>query len=429
MRKRIRRTGGYLKDNLFTNISAGQTVIKNSFWLLLAEGTNKGALFLVTVLIARSFAPEEYGVFGYVFSVMMLIAMIADFGLADITIRELAGNRDRSREYFESMISLKLLLTCVAFACMSSAAFFLGPDIRVPAMLAGTAILLEGMTDYLRVSFRMAEHAQYEVVVKAATAILLIVLVAGCIALGPTLTNVLVCFCIAHLLGLLLLLRLLGRRISVSVRPDYFARIFRESWPMFLGLVCTTTYGQIDLILIRAYRGFAEVGLYQAAYKLIIGLQLLKVVHMAMFPRLAAWYAEGNMPEYRNLVRRSITLSLMVLVPVGLLIMAYPAEIIGAVFGQRYISASPALPLLIWSGIISFIAGYFTYTLIIAGRQKLLLALEAVPLVVLVVIEVVLIPRVGFYGAAVATLTGEALYLVIIGAYVYSNRKLRVTLF
>jgi O-antigen/teichoic acid export membrane protein len=75
---------------LFHNKSSRQTIAKNSFWLLLAEGSNKGILFLVAILIARHFSVEEYGVFGFVFSIMTLIAMVADFGLANITIREMA---------------------------------------------------------------------------------------------------------------------------------------------------------------------------------------------------------------------------------------------------------------------------------------------------------------------------------------------------
>ena len=128
---------------------------------------------------------------------------------------------------------------------------------------------------------------------------------------------------------------------------------------------------------------------------------------MAMFPRLATLHAEGNDAEYRRLMKKSIIVSIIALIPVGTFVIIFPAEIIRLFFGQQYVSASIALPFLIWSGILSFIAGFFTYTLIISGHQKGWLLLEFLALVLLVIIEVALIPRIGFFGAAIATFAGE----------------------
>jgi O-antigen/teichoic acid export membrane protein len=429
MKEHFKKSGVYLKKNLFINRSSGQMIIKNSFWLLLAEGTSKGILFLVTILIARNYSPDEYGIFGYVFSVMTLIALVADFGLVNTTLREWAKNRDVAKKYFEDAISLKLLLTVIAFLCMLVAAVFLDPDIRQLAMLAGSAILLEGMTDYLRVSFRMSEHAQYEVVIRVASATMVIVLVAGCVVLRLPLTYILLAFCIAHLFGLLLSLRLIDQKMPRRINTELVRNLFVESWPVFLGLMCTAVYGQIDLILIKAYRGFAEVGLYQAAYKLLFGFQLLRVVHLAMFPRLASFYAEGNILEYRRMMRTSIVLSVIALIPIGIFTTIFPGDIIGLLFGRDYVGASIALPLLIWSGIVSFINTFFSNTLIISGHQKGWLMLEFIVLAVLLIIEVALVPRIGFYGAAVATFAGEVLFFFLIVAGVYSNRKLRIIFF
>jgi O-antigen/teichoic acid export membrane protein len=40
-----------------------------------------------------------------------------------------------------------------------------------------------------------------------------------------------------------------------------------------------------------------------------------------------------------------------------------------------------------------------------------------------------LIPRIGFFGAAIATFAGEAIFLILIVLSVYSNRKLRIIFF
>src|SRR6185369_666100 len=123
-----------IRENLFSNKNTGQTIAKNSFWLFLAEGINKGIVFLVAIIIARHFSVEEYGLFGFVFSIMTLIAMVADFGLANITIRELAKNREGAENYFNKAISLKIFLTVIAFAIMLAASVFLNSEVRILAL-------------------------------------------------------------------------------------------------------------------------------------------------------------------------------------------------------------------------------------------------------------------------------------------------------
>jgi O-antigen/teichoic acid export membrane protein len=425
MKKRLQKTKSYLDENLFTNKNAIQTIVKNSFWLLLAEGINKGILFLITILIARHFSVEEYGIFGFVFSLMTLIAMVADFGLSNITIRELAKKRPEAQTFFENTLSLKILLAFVAFALMLVAVLFLDPGIRMLSIFAGTAILLGGMTDHLRSLFRVSEHSQYEAIIKASSALTLLALVGCATFLKLSLIYICAGYILANILGLSLSLRLINQRIRFSLNGLFIKDLVKETWPMFLGLICTTAFDQIDLIFIKAYRGFAEAGLYQAAYKLLYGFHLVGVIHMAMFPRLASLYAGGNTFEYRRVMRISTLSSLIFLIPIGFAATFFPGEIIILVFGPQYDAAATALQFLIWSGITAFICSFFAYTLIISGRQRLWLISVFCALALLLIIDVTLIPRIGFLGAAIGSFAGEVIALIIMMIGIYSNRELR----
>lgn len=429
MIRSAKNRAAYFKEYLFTNKSTWQTVVKNSLWLFLAEGLLKGVQFLIAILIARSYSVEQYGLFGFVFSIMTLIAMIADFGLANITIRESAKKCTAQATFYESAISFKALLVVAAAAVMIMVSFCLDTDIRLLALLAGLAILFEGMTDYLRISFRIAEQAQYEVIIKAVIAIILLTLVFSAIFLKLSLSFILAGYVIANFCGLLLTCRLVGRKLSISFSSLNIRYFITESWPMFLGLVFTSVYGQIDLLLIKVYRGYAEAGLYQAAYRLMFGFQLVRVVHLAMFPRLATLFAKGDAEGYRRLIRKSIVWSIILLTPVGIISTMSPAEIIRIVFGQDYSRAAVALPFLIWSGILSFIASFFSNTLMISGQQRSWLMLEFLVLTLLIILEVSLIPRSGFIAAAIATLSGEVVFLILVVLKVRSLSSLRYLFF
>lgn len=50
-----------IKQYLTTNTSAQQTVIKNTFWLLLAEGVSKGLNIILMFRLAKLISVELFG--------------------------------------------------------------------------------------------------------------------------------------------------------------------------------------------------------------------------------------------------------------------------------------------------------------------------------------------------------------------------------
>ncbi|MEI8008542.1 MAG: oligosaccharide flippase family protein [bacterium] len=89
-----------IKSYLFNNTSAKQTIIKNTFRLLIAEGVSKGSLFLISILIARQLGPEQFGVMSFVISFVSLFIVLTDFGLTTLMVREVSRDESKLSEYF-----------------------------------------------------------------------------------------------------------------------------------------------------------------------------------------------------------------------------------------------------------------------------------------------------------------------------------------
>lgn len=52
---------------------------------------------LVTVVLARALGPEQYGVYAYIFALVSLIAILAQFGLPNLVVRETAKAQAREQ--------------------------------------------------------------------------------------------------------------------------------------------------------------------------------------------------------------------------------------------------------------------------------------------------------------------------------------------
>ena len=58
-------------------------------------------------IIARYLGPEGFGKYYYIYNFVLIFEVLSDFGLRIIAVREVAKDRDRSREHFGNIIVLK----------------------------------------------------------------------------------------------------------------------------------------------------------------------------------------------------------------------------------------------------------------------------------------------------------------------------------
>ncbi|MEY4717981.1 MAG: hypothetical protein RL563_599, partial [Pseudomonadota bacterium] len=93
------------KDSCMFNKLTALLTGKSELWRNLAGGAiasilikiaNTGLNFLLAVLLARALGPEGYGLYAYVFSVIMVLAVPAEMGLPQLVVRETAKAQSAS---------------------------------------------------------------------------------------------------------------------------------------------------------------------------------------------------------------------------------------------------------------------------------------------------------------------------------------------
>jgi O-antigen/teichoic acid export membrane protein len=178
---------------------------------------------------------------------------------------------------------------------------------------------------------------------------------------------------------------------------------------------------RLDLFIVNFFLGPAGVGIYTVTVRLAELLWYLpNAVGFVIFPKAAA-----SKPEEMNLFTPrvfGVTLGLTALGALGLAIVGRP--VINYVFSSAFIDAYPPL-LMLLPGVV-FLGGSKVLTNEIAGRgyphyNSLNAALA---LVVTVVLDLVLIPRYGVLGAALASSTAYAMILLAaIGFYLTVSRE------
>lgn len=168
-----------------------------------------------------------------------------------------------------------------------------------------------------------------------------------------------------------------------------------------------------DRILVQHYLGFQALGYYSAGYNIsnYVAMFVRTPVNLAMFPiYMKLWVSRGP-EETRAFLSTTLDnfLLLSVCVLAGVAVTSRYAVI---VLGSRKLQeAYPLLPVLVLGLTLHSLQMFFNAGLVIHKKTFTMFKFVAASAVLNIVLNVLLIPRIGLQGAAVATLLSYAVFL------------------
>lgn len=93
-------------------------ISKNTAVLVAAKVISSGLVFLLAILINRRLGPELAGIYTYAFVLYTIFQVIPDFGIGNISVRDVSRNLGRMQFYFSNIVSLRYLLSMGALALL-----------------------------------------------------------------------------------------------------------------------------------------------------------------------------------------------------------------------------------------------------------------------------------------------------------------------
>lgn len=213
----------------------------------------------------------------------------------------------------------------------------------------------------------------------------------------------------AFLLGILFLLKLVvrTRRADPGLSPAHTRDISREFWsfagPRALAAVFGITITWLDVLLVGAFlHSPRQAGIYAAASRLsVLGASMLSAVGMAIAPQVSELATLGKMREAQSLFQVG-TWWLIALTWPAYLALAIFAPFLLQVYGNRFAAGSTALVILCLAQLFNLGTGNVTIVLLMVGKSSWNMINAAGSLTVNIGLNLLLIPRIGITGAAIA---------------------------
>jgi len=405
-------------------------------------GTGIG--FGVAVILARVLGPEGYGVYAFVLSLIMLLAIPAQVGLPQLVVRETAKAQASDQWSLIRGLwrwsNLFVALFSVLMVTIGALALWLGGEwlgeSRWQTLAVGLALVpliaLANVRGAVLRGLRRVVLGQLPESILRPGLLLAMVLVTAWWWNGGALTPAgvmglhgIAAFT-AFLIGAAMLLRARPEALRSGPTPEYQTRYWRQAaMPLAMLAGMQLINAHTDIIMLGIIHSDEEVGVYrvvvQVAMLVVFGLQAVNQVLQPYFARL---HARGELERLQRLVTYSARLIMLLAVPPVLVMLAFGGPLLEFLFGAEYRLGTIALAILALGQLANAAMGSVGMLLTMTGHERDTVRGVAIAAVLNVVLNLVLIPPFDIEGAAVATAATLLVWNLVLRYYVHLRLNL-----
>ena len=382
--------------------------------------------FLNYAILARLLGPASLGLYAIGMALLQMFEGVARLGMSNGVIRLGTRYRRTAPAALKQVLTVAVTLTGGCGLLMAGVLWVLAPwisseifgngSLAVVIRWFAAAVPLVAILRVVAAATRVTLRTQYSVwaseIAPGIVNLLLLAVfwLAGEALLGAIAARVL-SFGVAAAIALLLLRRLFPGSLSIHQYDRRTARqLLSFSVPIALASILGGLLLSMDRLLIGALGTPADVGVYQVAAQtsLVLG-SLLAGVNAIFVPMAADLHHRGEHQRLESLFRISTRWGLHAAIPLFLVMVTFSPEILDALYGAEYRGAAVSLVILSCGQLVNIATGAVGSVLTMSGHPKRWLAITVAAVAANLGLNLILIPRAGIAGAAMATSLASSL--------------------
>lgn len=374
--------------------------------------------FVSQVLLARWMGSFEYGIFVLVWVAMIIVGSLSCFGFHTSIIRFISEYREKGMlddlrgVLVASRLFVIIASTAIAALGMAGVWLFSGrieSYYVVPFTLGMICLPMLALSDVLQGVARANSRAFAALVPTYITRpVLILVFMAGAVGTGfaPTAETAVIASILAtYVTTLSQVFRITSRadrRIPAGPRNYRLGYWLKISLPIFLVESFFFLLTNADVLMVGAYMEPDKVAVYFATVKT---LALVHFVYFAVKAGVAQRYARiahGDTEKLDDFARETVSWTFWPSLAMGVVVLLLGEPLL-AMFGPGFSDGYPLLFLLVSAVVARSAVGPCESLLTMSGHQNVCAMVYAATLALNIGLNVLLIPTLGLWGAAIAT--------------------------
>jgi O-antigen/teichoic acid export membrane protein len=403
----------------------------STLWQIASQAVMAGLSAVSVKFVAMGLSKELAGSYNSAYGYLQLFAILADFGLYAVSVKEVSKTKDQSR-VLGALLVLRVCITLLSLGGAVLVAWFVpawqGTPLRLGITIASLVPFFTLLAGVLRTTFQISFKMHLVFIAEVLQRVLTASLMAWLIFAGVRGSSDPFIYQLFLWIGaigafLLFLISLFFSERILPVRPCFdralLLRLLKTATPYGVAFLCIALYRQFDLTMIALLRPDfrtlnAEYGFAQRISEMtyLIPTFLLN----STLPVLSERRANGE--HTASLLGKTLFLILLIGATASLFSFFWSRPLMELLTTSAYLStalspgADTALRFLSVPMFLNGLVLFSFYTLLTEHRWKPLVSTMLVAVVLSVVSNLFLIPAYGYVGAIVTSMIVHA-FLVL----------------
>lgn len=392
-------------------------IIKNTSFTLISEIAGKLIFVFFIAYAARVLGPKDFGIYALLGTFVFLFSYFTDLGITPVAVREIARNKEQAEVYFNHILSLRICFIFFSYFLLLIIVHLLNysQEIKYLIYVMGASLFFTTFSHSFAILYIAFERMVFPSLVLILNSLLITVSYILVLYLGYGLKGIVWIHLMGSLIGAIISgiwIRKKFFKYRFTFNSSFWIDILKQSIPF--GIITFFRHASTNLTILLLSKipgpiaGEMAMGYYKPASSTAqIPMMVTDSFRKAVLPTISS--NRDDLKLIRQIIDRS-TQYILVFVSLPLILAAtfFSKEILGIIFGEKYLTAAPALTLLGWA--YSFQAFNSAVNISLASSRDIRRFVPWAALItgVDVILAVPLIIYYSFIGAAIAALLSMA---------------------
>lgn len=368
---------------------------------------------ITTPYISRKLGVNNIGIYSYSYSIVSYFMLVCMLGINNYGSREIAKvskDKEKISQKFWSIYIIQLTMGVAMLLIYYLLIIFVWNDNKIIFAIQGLFII-SSILDINWLFFGLEKFKitiSRNIIIKTLSLILVFIFVKN----QNDLLKYVLILSISTLISQIYLWTWLKKYISFEkIKKHDVLKHIKPCLILFIPVIAYSIYRIMDKTMLGLFSGTTVLGYYENAEKVInIPISIITALGTVMLPSVSK---EKNSKVINEKIFSSFKLILCLVVPmiIGLCVIAEDFSLI--FFGEEFINSAGIIQMLSITILFSAIANVIrTNYLIPSGKDKIYVISTIIGAVINFIINLLLIPRYGYYGACIGTIVAEFLVMI-----------------
>ncbi len=349
------------------------------------------------------------------------------------------GRKDKAAMIYNAAVVLTLGLSTlwcillIVFAPWIAENIAHQPEAAAPIRIYALIIPFLALNAFYAVTYLAVQRGKLRAGITVVHGLLNIVLPIAAILWRRDVVSVIAGFLTAEVIGALLFTVYFHRKAirhwtsGSGPLVQGFREVFGFGFFFFFASLGWNLINTVDRIMVKFYLPADQLGFYAMAAIVITALSVISsTAGTALIPSLSATRASGDMEAFRRQIRSTGRITLIILVPVVMLIWSLAPDAFSIVL-PKFLPSAEITRILVLVGLADIFCRVSWASLVAFGKGRLAASAYLGAAVLNIVLNMVLIPRMGIAGAAIATLATFIFLAAVLLMMMWSTSRSRIS--